>query len=242
MGAAEEQLSSALARGYCGTVLLLLLGCPKLPVGHDVPAQGTPMMRPVYVPDPAVEARVTAKIAELAALTNAGDFMGARSMIDQIMTDEPENSWSGTLRAWQVEFAMVGQPAPPLAVQSWAQGGPPDSSQLQLVVFFEAWCSHCQQEMPILAAKSSEWAERGLAVVGITQQSRGVTNAELAAFLQASGVGFAIAVEDGGVSEAYRVTGIPSMAVTQGGTVVFRGHPSLLADSVLESWLAAPPR
>lgn len=218
-------------------LLLGLLACPKpLPPG-GVPENGPPAMRPVYVPDPAVEARVAARVAELSAFYQAGQYEQARTAITLILTEEPENSWSSTLRGWQEDLSVLGQPAPALGVTRWVQGGMPPAEGTTLLVFFEAWCPHCQSEMPVLAAKSRTFADRGLTVVGLTQQSRGVTDNDLLSFLSASDADFAVGKEDGTTSAAYGVVGIPSMAVVRDGTLMFRGHPSLLSDEALQQWL-----
>ena len=197
-------------------------------------------MRPVYVPDPAVDARVSARVDELSALYQAGQYAQARTLIERILAEEPENAWSSTLRDWQRDLSVLGQPAPPLSVNEWVQGGPPSPKGTTLLVFFEAWCPHCQTEMPIVAKKSRDLGAAGLTVVGLTQQSRGVTSDELRSFLLASGASFAVGKEDGTTSAAYGVVGIPSMAVIRDGVLMFRGHPSLLSDEALQQWLVEP--
>lgn len=221
-------------------LLLGLLACPKpLPPG-GIPENGPPAMRPVYVPDPAVDARVSARVDELSALYQTGRYAQARTLIERILAEEPENAWSSTLRDWQKDLSVLGQPAPPLGVNEWVQGGPPPPQGTTLLVFFEAWCPHCQTEMPVLAQRSRDLQSAGLTVVGLTQQSRGVTDDELRSLLLASNAEFAIGREDGTTSSAYGVVGIPSMAVIRDGVLMFRGHPSLLSDEALRRWLTSP--
>lgn len=222
-------------------LLMALLACPKAPVANEVPANGPPAMRPVYVLDPAVEERVAARMAELAAVYDAGRYDDALATIDRTLAEEPENSWSGTLRAWRAELAFIHRPAPELVVLEWIQGDAPPVQGTTLFVFFEAWCPHCQQEMPALSAIATQFEPSGLHVVGLTQQSRGVTSDDVRALLGGAGASFAVAREDGTLSAAYGVVGIPSYALVKDGIVIFRGHPSLLSPEALARLLAPSP-
>ena len=136
------------------------------------------------------------------------------------------------------ELAVMGKPAMPLNVEKWFQGEAKiDEGKATLLVFWEAWCPHCQREVPNIQAMYEEHGPRGLQVVGLTKQSRNATAADVTTFLQERGVTYPIAKEDGNQSEHYAVRGVPAVAVIKDDKVVWRGHPARISPEMLKGWV-----
>jgi thiol-disulfide isomerase/thioredoxin len=71
-------------------------------------------------------------------------------------------------------LSLEGKPAPPLEMQAHLGPKPTPVSDLKgkpVVLFFWAhWCGDCKRQAPILARIASEFAPKGLVVVGPTQR------------------------------------------------------------------------
>lgn len=70
-------------------------------------------------------------------------------------------------------LSLAGKPAPPLVVSQHLGPQPVSLAQLKgspvLLFFWAHWCGDCKAEAPIIAQLRSEFAPKGLAVVGPTQ-------------------------------------------------------------------------
>ena len=102
---------------------------------------------------------------------------------------------------------------------------------------FIYWCPHCKREVPVLNTTYEKYSDRGLKIVGFTKLSRGKTEDEVKTFISENGISFPIAKESGDFSDSFNVTGIPAAAVAQNGTVIWRGHPAMINDTMIEEWL-----
>ncbi|HEX4330653.1 MAG TPA: TlpA disulfide reductase family protein [Usitatibacter sp.] len=93
-----------------------------------------------------------------------------------------------------------------------------------LVNFWATWCGPCKMEMPWLVDFQRRYADRGLAVVGISLDD-GLPGRVLE-FTQARGVNYPIALKDAAVAKAYGgVRYLPqSFFVGRDGTIVARSY------------------
>ena len=70
-------------------------------------------------------------------------------------------------------LSLEGKPAPPLEVKNWVGPKPVSLEKLKgkpvLLFFWAHWCSTCKKQAPDLVKLASEYAPRGLVVVGPTQ-------------------------------------------------------------------------
>lgn len=140
---------------------------------------------------------------------------------------------------------LLGKPAAPLVVESWAHGEPLAADGLKgkvvLLDFWAVWCSPCVASLPKLDEWQRKWAAKGLVTIGLTQyynftwdprakrpvRSDGKVAPEaeremLSRFAQQHGVRHRIALEDkdAKLSKHYRVAGIPhTVIIDQMGTV-----------------------
>ena len=76
-----------------------------------------------------------------------------------------------------------------------------------------------------------------LQILALTRLTRGSTDETVREFIDQNGLGFPIAKENGILSSHFAVAGIPAAAVVMDGEVIWRGHPALISDQLIESWL-----
>ena len=106
-----------------------------------------------------------------------------------------------------------------------------------LLAFWEAWCPHCQREVPELEATYKSLSPQGLQIVGLTKITKSATEEKVTEFIKEKGVTYPMAKETGALSEYFGVSGIPAAAVVKDGKVVWRGHPARLDEETLKAWL-----
>ena len=184
------------------------------------------------------EAAASALMRDVQAATSAGDFATAKQRIDDLVRRFPDTKAGKSSLKLRSELALIGAPAPRLVVERWYQGTAAfGSNGATLVVFWEAWCPHCNNEAEHIERIATTLAGR-LDVVGLTKVTRSSTDERVAGFIQEHGWTFPVAKEqDGSMSTAFSVTGIPAAAIVKDGVIVWRGHPAKLTDSVLEQVL-----
>jgi len=191
--------------------------------------------RPAVVDDAAARALYE----EASALQAAGDVAGAIEKFEALKVQFPGTSWATRSQQTLSELKLVGSAVTSLDGVDWLQGRGDYGARVTVVVFFEEWCPHCRREMPQLQATWTRWRSQGLGVVGLTKITRSSTETSVREFLKEHGVGFPIGHEDGSLSTAYAVTGIPASVVVRDGVVIWRGHPARLTDEMLAGWLGA---
>lgn len=136
----------------------------------------------------------------------------------------------------QVERALlIGEPLPPVEVE-YIKGEPlvpPNGKNVTVVEFWATWCKPCQATIPHLTRMQAKYGERGLQVLGISDESKHV----VLRFVREMGdkMEYAVAVD------AHRQTTslfrgddtvIPSAFLfNELGTLIWVGHP---ADENLE--------
>lgn len=151
---------------------------------------------------------------------------------------------------------MVGDPAPPLAIERWLKGAPVERFQpgrIYVVELWATWCGPCVAGIPRLSALQRRYAADGVTVVGVTAADEfGNSLESVARFLERRGVqvGYSIGWDDqrgtdhayqgvfrGRTMEAYleaaQVRSIPcSFVVDRAGRIASIGHPLALDDVV----------
>ncbi|UCF67112.1 MAG: redoxin domain-containing protein [Acidobacteriota bacterium] len=192
-------------------------------------------------PSPEQEQAATGLLNQLQQDIQNGDYDAAKAKLAQLGKDYPGTRAQRQSARLSRELAVVGNPAPEtLGVQTWFQGESDvkwDGQGTTLVVFWEEWCPHCRREVPKVEQTYQRLREQGLQVVGLTKLTRGVSEEKVRSFIETNKLSYPIAKENGQMSQALNVSGIPAAAVIKDGKVVWRGHPSRLTDEMLAGWL-----
>lgn len=179
-------------------------------------------------------------LKEASKLAEELKYDEAKKKLDELKEKHPTSRAARASQRLSEELAVVGKPAGDLKVDKWFQGNVAslDSGKATLLVFWEVWCPHCKREVPKLTATYDKYKGRGLQMVGLTKQSRNITDDQVNDFLKDTNVTYPIAKETGEqMSEYFGVRGVPAAAVVKDGKVIWRGHPARLTDQMIEGWL-----
>ncbi len=160
---------------------------------------------------------------------------------------------------------MVGDAAPPLAVEQWIKGEGVNAfaaDQVYVVEFWATWCSPCIRGMPHLSDLAEQYAEKGVTVLGIqiwdeAKNAAPFLQRKLAMHDNQTGdavMRYTVGIEkkddpndarNGVMAKTWMVpagqTGIPAaFIVDQAGKVAWIGHPmgmdGPLAKIVAKEW------
>lgn len=130
--------------------------------------------------------------------------------------------------------AKIGDKAAPLKVSKWIKGGPVDlaaseGKRVHLVEFWATWCPACRESIPHLSEIARQYKDRGLVVVGISDEDVETLNGFVAK--QGERMAYAVGADDEqatvrGYMAAFNVDSIPAaFLIDQNGDVVWVGHP-----------------
>ena len=175
---------------------------------------------------------------EVQEAIKGNDFPKAKAKLAEMQKNYGDTRLWKRAERTKSEVDIVGGDAPKeYSGVEWLQGESDISSGTTLVVFWEVWCPHCKREVPNLEARHNKYKDQGLKLVGLTKMSRDKKQEEVMGFLQDNHVNYPIGKEDGKLSEAFAVSGIPAAALVKDGKIVWRGHPGSLDDTMLEKFL-----
>lgn len=147
----------------------------------------------------------------------------------------------------------IGDPAPPLDVQTWLQGEPIerlDDGKITVLDFWATWCVPCVRGFPAMSELADEFAPRGVRVVAVNVWEPEPGRVPVFMARRGDTMRFAVAVErvpdppngtkrsmewsrrHGAVSQqwlaAAQVGGIPHAMVVGGdGRILWMGHPKV---------------
>lgn len=195
---------------------------------------------PARAAGPEEEQAAVTLLAEASEAAEGGDLQIARAKLAELERMYGATRAAQAAKRLASELEIVGKPEAPLEVERWLQGSAADveDSEATLYVFWELWCPHCKREVPLLSETHDRFGPRGLSVIGLTKQTRNVTEAQVLEFIASQDVRYPIAREAGGaLSQHYGVRGIPAAAMVKDGEVVWRGHPARLTDEMIAGWL-----
>jgi thiol-disulfide isomerase/thioredoxin len=175
---------------------------------------------------------------EVQASIKSGDMGKAKAKLAEMEKNYGDTRLWKRAQRTKKEIEIIGGDAPKeYTGVEWMQGTSDLGSGTTLVVFWEIWCPHCKREVPSLEARHNKYKSKGLNIVGLTKLSRNKSKEEVMKFVTDSKVTYPIGKEDGALSKAFAVSGIPAAAVVKDGKIVWRGHPGSLDDGTLEGFL-----
>jgi thiol-disulfide isomerase/thioredoxin len=192
------------------------------------------------VATPEAENAAALVLRDAAQAIDALDWDAAKVALDKLRTEHADTRAAKASARLVAEVEAVGKPEAELDVERWLTGSPDElaSAKATVYVFWEAWCSHCQRDLPRLAEIYGRNRGKGLRVVGVTRMSKGVTEEQALKFVADAGADWPNAKDQGDtLHRYYNVTGIPAAAVVKDGKVVWRGSPTKLTDELLARWL-----
>jgi thiol-disulfide isomerase/thioredoxin len=168
-----------------------------------------------------------------------GDYPGTRTKIEELKKDFGDTRAAKAADRILEELDVIGKDAGTLQVEKWYQGDTTMANgEATLLVFWEVWCPHCKREVPKIESTYQKYKDQGLNIIGLTKQSRNITEEQVTEFLSENKVSYPIAKEMGdAVSMHFGVKGIPAAAVVKDGKVVWRGHPARINDQMIEGWI-----
>lgn len=192
-------------------------------------------------PTAAQEIEASAMLVQANEALEKGDAMTAKAMFAIILSEYGETQAARGAMRQARELAVLGIDAVDLNDVEWWQGQYNPNAEATLIVFWEEWCPHCRREMPRTNLQWQRYKDQGLQVIGLTKVSKRSTEESAKAMLADQDIGFVIGKENGRVSDAYAVSGIPAAVVIQDGKVIWRGHPNKIGDVAIERWLGIQP-
>lgn len=183
---------------------------------------------PISAVSSADEAAASELLRAASESATNGDYDAARAALGELRRRYPNTRVATRATRLEAEVNVIGQPAPPTTVTRWFT---PATSDLRgrgttVVAFFETWCPHCQREMPNIAEMARSMPE--IQFLALTKLSRNTTDEDVYAMIEAGRWPFAVGLEDGSMTTAFAVEGIPAAAVVRDGKIVWRGHPAKL--------------
>ncbi len=210
----------------------------KAAAGPATPAKGPGAKQPAAANSP--EEQAAAELLKAASkAVEQMNYDEAKAKLAELKEKYPQTRAARAATRLDTELAVIGKPATEFQVEKWHSGkATVGEGKAQLLVFWEVWCPHCKREVPKLVDTYEKYKGQGLSVVGLTKQTRGVTDDQVKQFIADNKISYPIAKEQGdAMSQYYGVRGIPAAAVIKDGKVVWRGHPARLTDEMIQSWL-----
>jgi thiol-disulfide isomerase/thioredoxin len=173
-------------------------------------------------------------------LVATGNLLQAHRELEEYNTKYAGTNAAAWTRSLSRELEVVGKEAPQdWKIEKWFQGQTDinlDGSKPTLLIFWEAWCPHCKDEVPKLQQIYEDYKDRGLQVLGVTRITKTATEEMVQSFLDESGITYPMAKETGDLAGYFNVKGIPAAAFVENGKIVWRGHPIRLTNELMGIW------
>lgn len=124
----------------------------------------------------------------------------------------------------------VGDPAPSVEIEEWIQGETlVGEGNPYIVEFWATWCVPCRKSIPELNELYKRYRERGLTVIGISDEVKSVSKVRSFVKKQGDRMSYPVAI-DGGAKDAWFKaagrSGIPSAFIVDAkNTIVWIGNP-----------------
>jgi len=146
--------------------------------------------------------------------------------------------WAGLLLlvlavpAWAIK---LGDPAPQLKIAQWIKGEPVDlaagkGKNVYVLEFWATWCHPCRESIPHLTELQRKYKDRGLVVIGITDENNPKAVAPFVAKM-GDKMDYTVAYDDNHQTNnayihAFGLRGIPhAFVIDREGRIAWSGHP-----------------
>jgi peroxiredoxin len=126
------------------------------------------------------------------------------------------------------DFTLLDLEGQPVSLSEW-QGRP------VLINFWATWCGPCKIEMPVIQAAYKDHQEDGLMVlaVAVDDSAKNVRR-----FFEEHSLTFQPLMDDGEVSRAYQVFGLPTSFFVRPDGIITDVHAGMLTEGKIEENLA----
>ncbi|MCP5518178.1 MAG: TlpA family protein disulfide reductase [Verrucomicrobiales bacterium] len=128
------------------------------------------------------------------------------------------------------EMESIGKPAPDFELETLVNGkvdGKLKLSELKgknivLLDFWATWCGPCRAVMPTLEQVAKDYQPKGVRYIAVNLREDA---AKISAYLKKEGLDIEVALDkDGSIAQAYKVRGIPTMAIVGKDGIVKEVH------------------
>ncbi len=128
----------------------------------------------------------------------------------------------------------TGKPLPALNLSFVKDEVNPAGKPL-LLEFWATWCPPCRKSIPHLNEIHAKYKERGLVIIGVTDEEKGI----IEPFMKKLPMHYSVAIDTNGkLGTAFGIEAIPhAMLVDKSGKIVWEGHPMELTDAAIEKIL-----
>jgi len=154
----------------------------------------------------------------------------ARAYLEKAVSLSTDADQRIGLRAEIEQLALIGLPAPSLAVETWFNTAPLTPAalrgQVRIIAFWASWCPSCRSLLSTLQNESKRFQGQGLQVIGCTKLygrlagadggkikiSAAAELASVKSFIDRNAISFPMAVGNEGLHfEAYAISQLPTL-------------------------------
>lgn len=175
---------------------------------------------------------------EIGELHSTLQIAQVRLKLAELAEKHPQVKREKAYTSLLAELEVIGKDAK-FEVIKWIQGRVVlDHSGLTMLVFWESWCPHCQDDMPAVQKQYERFLEEGLSVVGLTRMTMKAKLTSVISFIAERELHFPIARVAQTMADYYDVRGVPASVLIKNSKVVWRGKPINLTEETIRKALA----
>jgi thiol-disulfide isomerase/thioredoxin len=124
----------------------------------------------------------------------------------------------------------IGKELPPLGVD-YIEKTPDLKGKPAIVEFWATWCGPCKTTIPHLNELNKKYRDKGLTVIGITDEDKKT----IETFRKANPMEYHVAIDKKDIGQKLGIATIPhAFLVDKDGKVVWEGNPARLTEAEVE--------